>query len=351
MQFVLAIPAAIAGLWGAKKVQEHLESTGTNCIDYLPAKNQTRHALRPNAIFVSVASYRDAECSKTIKSMYETAKWPDRVFVGICQQNKEGEKSEDCLSCFRRRKQMRVIEIPHSDAKGPAWARYHCSTLWRGEEYFLQIDSHTTFVENWDETLITMLNQASRQAPKPVLTAYPPTEAQMKTKGTPVMANGRFGGDDIPMFLAKWDPAERDAPKKAPSPFLAAGFFFARGEFLYDVPFDPFLAYVFMGEEVLLSARLFTHGYDMFTPNKKVCYHYYGRKGEPKVWNDSKKYNKCTKKGLARVKYLLGRTSAPGDAYAQHASIYGMGKVRSLGQFWKEGGIDWENKTVEDKDV
>lgn len=39
------------------------------------------------------------------------------------------------------------------------------------------------------------------------------------------------------------------------APFVAAGFYFIEGKFLHEVPFDPFLPWIFMGEEILLSSR------------------------------------------------------------------------------------------------
>jgi Glycosyltransferase (GlcNAc) len=44
------------------------------------------------------------------------------------------------------------------------------------------------------------------------------------------------------------------------TPFAAAGFLFYAGHILREVPFDPHLPYLFDGEEILYSARLWTHG-------------------------------------------------------------------------------------------
>ena len=68
------------------------------------------------------------------------------------------------------------------------------------------------------------------------------------------------------------------------APFVAAGFFFAEGSFLKDVPFDPFLPWIFMGEEISMSARLWTAGYDIFSPTTNVLNHYYVRRHYPKFW-------------------------------------------------------------------
>ena len=48
-------------------------------------------------IFISIASYRDPECSLTIDSIYKNAEFPNRIYIGICEQNKQGSLSESCL--------------------------------------------------------------------------------------------------------------------------------------------------------------------------------------------------------------------------------------------------------------
>eukprot|EP01032_Pedospumella_encystans_P012006 gene12006-13920_t len=44
------------------------------------------------SIFVSLGTYRDPFCPMTIKSLYENARHPDRLFVGMFQQNCFGPK-------------------------------------------------------------------------------------------------------------------------------------------------------------------------------------------------------------------------------------------------------------------
>ena len=115
--------------------------------------------VKKDTIFVSIASYRDSVCNNTVKSMLEAADNKNRVFVGICQQNKD--EDEDCLLSFEESPNLKIIRIKHTEAKGPTYARYLCSTLWDGEEYYFQIDSHTKFVKSWDTKLINMIKKNS----------------------------------------------------------------------------------------------------------------------------------------------------------------------------------------------
>jgi hypothetical protein len=51
-------------------------------------------------------------------------------------------------------------------------ARYLGAKFYQGEQYYLQIDSHSEFVEEWDTKLIKMIHDAP--AKKPVISTYPP---------------------------------------------------------------------------------------------------------------------------------------------------------------------------------
>eukprot|EP00662_Eupelagonemidae_sp_cell21_P058275 gene58275-biopygen64036 len=56
-----------------------------------------------------------------------------------------------------------------------------------------------------------------------------------------------------------------------------------RGRMLTDVPFDPHLPFLFHGEEILLTVRLWTAGYDFFSPGENVLFHHYYRSGRPRM--------------------------------------------------------------------
>ena len=129
-----------------------------------------------NQIFVSIASYRDRECDRTIDSIYRQVSNPNNVYVGICQQNNEDE-DKDCyenLPSFVPKGNVSIMRLPHFDAKGPTHARYLCSKLWNNQEFYLQIDSHTQFLKDWDKNLISCINECGGE--KSVISYFPPAE-------------------------------------------------------------------------------------------------------------------------------------------------------------------------------
>lgn len=279
--------------------------------------------IKRGAIFVSVASYRDYDCNNTIKSIYNNAKNPEKIYVGICEQNSD-DKLERCIVDGDNTRipigNVRIIKKSYKEARGPTYARYICSKLWDGEQYFFQIDSHTEFIKDWDEILINMLERCRKTneieteykygingSEKPILASYPPDKSQMNLKGYTIIDDYKIKENGLPMLYSHFIREELKRPLKSKYNLCGANFVFGDYTILKDVPYDPYLGYLFQGEEYLLSARLYTHGYDIYVPDKVICSHFYKRKGNF-YWNDNREqYKKCIKKTHERVKKLLNR--------------------------------------------
>lgn len=303
-------------------------------------------------IFVSIASYRDKLCSQTLKSIYDNATYPQRVFVGICEQNKHSDK--DCLpSDFPYHKNIRIIKKNYKEAKGPTFARYLCSTLYQNETFFLQIDAHTLFVKHWDEKCIEMIKSLEESSEiinkKVLLSHYPPQitdyTQEPDDKLVTYMVDCYFNDDGLISFRgAKW---RKPGPLPRRNAFIAGGFIFCRSQWLKDVPFDPYLHYLFVGEEILLSARSYTSGWDVYTPNKNIIYHAYTRDNDPKIWSDNT-YDNFEATHKAKIILQLENDLSLLTDKKVYNSIqkYNCGKVRSLQDFYNFVGIDVKTKTI-----
>lgn len=292
-------------------------------------------------IFVSVASYRDSNCSKTLDSLFANAAHPERITVGICEQNKEGESSEQCSSANTAGRNIKVINVDYTDAKGPTWARYLCSTLWNGEDYFMQIDSHVLFAKDWDTKCVKMMNEIKQTGTlHPVLSHYTRTMDDYgkpnENREVPKMCQSFFNKRGMLSFLGS-NVMKHTGYEK--NPYIAAGFIFAEGSFLRDVPFDPYLDFIFVGEEILLSARAFTAGYDTYTPSEDIVYHLYTREGEPKIWTD-KTYTDTI--AHDKIKIIMKLKKGDASVYGR----YGLGNKRTIEEFYEFAGIDINNKKI-----
>lgn len=309
--------------------------------------------MREGTIFVSIASYRDKICPITIESIFKMAKHPDKVFIGICQQNDTGdvdclEKGLESLPGYRHN--VRIIRLRHNEAKGPTYARYLCSTLYDKEEYYLQIDSHCLFIRDWDVILIKMITDLKKSGiPNPVLSTYTPNyedyteNPDPKSQVTTICQAWFTDQNLISLYGAGWtDPGELPRPNA----FIAAGMFFAESRFLKDIPFDPDLDFVFIGEELLLSARFYTHGWDIHTPRQNVIYHMYTREKDPKFWENA---HLDSEQALHKIRYLMSLD--PDDSklsprQKHFLSIYGLGDKRKISDYLDYAGIDIPNKKI-----
>lgn len=301
--------------------------------------------LREPTIFVSIASYRDSECMRTVQDLFAKAKSPRSVFVGICEQNSK-DAAESCApGSFEHSDNVRRITIPSGEAKGPTYARYLCSTLFRGETYFMQIDSHTTFAEHWDEVAISQLKKCGPALA--VLSGYPHDRKNnaITEKSAPILCKSKWNSDGIPQFEASIKSAESLKTADAapfPIPFMSGGFIFGPGSLVTDVPFDPNLPQLFQGEEVAYTARAWTSGYDFFSPTKNVVFHEYYREGKPKFWDDQKLWIVEQRGSAQRVRRILGLEE---PVIAPGSEPCALGTARSIAAYWDFAGLDPKKKT------
>ena len=302
-----------------------------------------------NTIFVSIASYRDPVCVNTINSIYNNANNPDNIFLGICQQN-NSILDEDCINNKNLninenlKKNIRIIRIPYYDAKGPVYARYLCSSLMNNETFYMQIDSHTTFIKNWDVKCINMINEIKslNLSKKPVISYYPKDITKINdindndnNETVPVIYEAEKTKKNIITFKAAIYTNTKGNYIK--TPFATAGMIFCESYFLNEMPFDPTLDYLFTGEEILNSIKFYTNGWDIFSPKENIIFHEYLRNDKPKYWNDKQiKFN--DKKAIKKIKYYLyDYHEYNRDPYY---SNYKLGTVRTLESYFKYAKID-----------
>lgn len=349
-------------------------------------KNRYPRTREDGTIYVALGTYRDPYCPMTIKSLFDKAEHPELLFVGLFQQNcfekvcrtgvlvggavEDAATDVDCYVEFCKSPegiksnacntgQVRLFNTNESESLGPYMARYLGGKFYRGEQYYLQIDSHSEFADNWDTKLKKMYHNAP--AKKPVLSTYPPAEGGhwQDTPGSRICTS-EFAKATIESQIIRL-VASGGLPKvperAAYAPFVAAGFIFTSGKILHEVPFDPLLPWIFMGEEISMSSRLWTSGYDLFFPNSNVLNHYYVRRHYPKFWESVNRFfkkpihNDLADIVLKRVKHMLGYPESTADMITPVSLLYrheewGMGKERSFDTYMEMVGIHTKTKTI-----
>jgi hypothetical protein len=306
---------------------------------------------KKETILVHLPAYRDPELIPTIKSALENAKYPKRIHFGICRQY-HPEDGFDDLTEYKNDKRFKIYECLYTEAKGLPWARAVINEqLLTNEDYICQLDSHHRFAKDWDVTLIEMHNQMEKKGHKPILAAYLPLYTPFNDPEGRTMEPWQqhfvcfypHGTIFIrPGLLTGW----QDMTEPAPSRFLSGHFCFARAEWAKEVKHDPDI--YFSGEEINLTVRSYTHGYDMFHPHKLVVWHSTMREERSGMlkWDDDAKrgVDWWNKQNTARAKIRqLFRVEDNGF----DLTGYDLGTARTLAEYEAYAGVNFKEKSVQ----
>jgi hypothetical protein len=326
-------------------------------MDNIPKECQSN---RDSTIFVQIACYRDPECKNTIHDLFTKAVFPERIFVGLNWQYAE----EDADLPYRDnpyKERIRIVKYHYTKSKGYCWALSVSETLYDGEDFILNSDSHMRFIPGWDVRMIDLYNQlVAAGHPKPAITYYPPSytipganfdEIISKMAPRPLVVNGINMGIFINSRVIKFMPGGQPYIH----PIVAGGFLFTSNSIISDVPYDPHL--YFYGEEITVAARLWTRGYDMFHPSCILAYHLYRRQRNPQ--SGEKNYRSVGRhqgqhadtkelENLAykRVRHILGSELSSDPKVIQAVEKYGLGTLRTLYQFSRFAGLDFQTVTT-----
>jgi hypothetical protein len=181
---------------------------------------------------------------------------------------------------------------------------------------------------------------------KPLLTGYvssfdPENDPNGRTKEPWRMVFDRFIPEGAVFFLPETIPNYELLTEPIPARFYSAHFCFTLGEFAKEVQHDP--EFYFHGEEISISARAYTHGYDLFHPHKTLIWHEYTRKGRTKQWDDDKQWVNKNNVSHKKNRSLFGMD---GENEMEHG-IYGFGNVRSLRDYEKYSGLLFSKRAVQ----
>jgi hypothetical protein len=292
------------------------------------------------AIFVAIASYADPELPRTLGDCSAMARSPERLRFGVCWQRDPHEGID--LERFRSDARFRFIDRTIEESQGGPWARNLAQSLWRGEAYTLQVDSHTKFEPDWDARLVEMLE--ALPAEKPIITMNAPLfhydddgnlqrAFEMGVPTTKVSSWSEEGG------WAPWfDFGRPNQQRSGRSRFVNGNFAFSRGQWNVEVPQDP--DHYYWGEELNITVRSYTWGYDLFLPDEVVAWHMLHRHAPPRRhWEHGEEVvQRRNAVALERLRRLI----YGGEGHA--LGPFSLGHARSLRDYERYAGFDFLNK-------
>jgi hypothetical protein len=185
---------------------------------------------------------------------------------------------------------------------------------------------------------------------KPLLTGYvssfdPDNDPAGRVTEPWRMVFDRFTPEGVVFFLPETIPGWREMKEPVPARFYSAHYCFTLGEFSTEVQHDP--EFYFHGEEISITVRAYTHGYDLFHPHKVLIWHEYTRKGRTKQWDDDKEWHlrnvACHKKN----RQLLG---VDGETFDGDHSLW-FGNKRTIRQYEEYAGLLFETRGIQQETI
>lgn len=225
-------------------------------------------------IFINIASYRDPQLIPTIEDCLDKAKHPDRLRFGVLIQDTVPFK-------YAGHKQFKHVSISPEETKGTGWARNLInSEMYDGEEYFMQIDSHSRFLKNWDDELIKDINHLGENI---VLTGYPPHYGlddeydDYTTKSPYFTRNVVPKNSNSSFFKAKGRVPVEDYEQTL---VVSGAFIFSDGMFTIKTLYKDYLN-PWMDQEIA-SCLGHVNGYKFFVPKLAKVWHCYNNNNDEK---------------------------------------------------------------------
>lgn len=300
-------------------------------------------------IFVAIASYRDPELFHTIRSVIDNAYDPMNLSFGICQQDFE----ENYIS-FDNSNARFDYYLPH-ESMGLCWALNKAYKLYRGEQYFMQLDAHMQMPKYWDLQLLEEYQNVMTTTDKPIIFSSYPAHYELNDEGirvrtpslTPHRTRIKFLKNSK-SCIVEGEAIQHTSGQAVKARYCNGGFMFGHGSFCEKVIYDPQI--YFWGTEIATTIRAYTHGFDLYHPGKFNCWHYYGErkyKGthDPHHWNKIDEMKRGISSGeLDRIsrerveKLLLGELDKDDP--------YGLGPVRSLKDYETYAGVDFKKRKL-----
>lgn len=308
----------------------------------------------PSTIFISMASYQDPMLFFTLNDAFFKAARPELLRFAVIDQNSAEQRA--AIKALPFAAQIRYVHIHPQETQGVSWARNLAFSLYDGETFLLQVDSHTCFEQGWDSNLRKQHEALTARSAKPIISTYPyrfdiidgvthytPPEGKTALVLRPHPETPLSADNVVLRFIGRHIFTDQAVP----GCHIAAGFIFCAGRFVEEVPYDPYL--YFHGEEQSMAVRAFTRGWDIYHPTWVPLYHLYKEANTPHDthhWYGEVEVQRAfssaylTERAKLRLHQLLCGEGLPG--------AFGVGTERSLAAFMELSGIDYKNAVIAD---
>ncbi len=320
---------------------------------YRQELEQITHPDHKSKILVQIVSYCDPELKNTILALRGTAADPERVCIAVCCQGDD----PFVMEWLQQLPNIRLKYYSREEAPGTCAARYDCNRMLTDEDFVLHLDSHMRFAKHWDVMLTDQLRRCADE--RALLSGYcmsynkyfdEPWDSDVFTDRAECRSiietvKGYYGEGITPFLqVAHMQNSDGEPVRGA---MVSAHFLFGPARIDREIPNDPHMYYV--GDELPMALRYFTHGYNVYYPGICCVYHLYEREkilkehGMPYEWPNGFEERRILKQWIEKKRIMKLYGMEDND---QDLTGFDLGNERSLQEFEEFVGISFKAKTV-----
>jgi hypothetical protein len=233
------------------------------------------------SIFIAIPSMADTETSFTVENAILSAEYPERVFVGVSFKDLNEKEYKRVLDLSKKYPNISVdfkkLKVKKVSEYGTGDGRWRSHRLYSGQDYMLQVDSHTLFEKNWDSYFIDLFKECKEKTnlEKFVLTSYIPYYSYTPER---VKNYIEYPGTRYPFYvvddffleyLPKWEDIvlenRENFDKFIPCVKFNGAFAFGNKDFINNT--GVFKEAIFYDEELIQAINLIGNDFAMVFPN------------------------------------------------------------------------------------
>ena len=242
-----------------------------------------------SSIYISICSLYDRELIPTIKHALLSSSGKNKIYFGIALSSTLADdyavetikKNIENLST-----NFKFIHFDKHKYKGTGVGRRIAYSMYDGQDYLLQIDSHSKFYDGWDEILIDQLDRAENQYGESVLTGYPDSYFYKDKKpyvkngwmpSAPYFVNSSLSEQysDVPDVYSLLPNFKERYVECVPGTFqlakkISGGFLFGGKRFAENYNELINYDYTLPEEELFMSIELINLNFNLIIPNEMV---------------------------------------------------------------------------------
>jgi len=250
-----------------------------------------------SSIYVAVPSISDDEFIKTLQRCLEKSSGAHEIHIGAIGifYEDEYEYIEQFIKFCMTHNNIQFKILDRKTNVGVGIARREAFSFYKNEDFYLQIDSHTIFLQNWDSILINNLEKLKKYTnlQRVALSGYPPEYKYINTNE--IYCHNGWGSQSVSVFtegslikktnhgygcsgcdqwagLPLWEEVKvfDNLKKYISNPKISANYLFADSEFAKDYLKLLVWDFSFFDEELVMSIEAYSLGWRFYAINDIV---------------------------------------------------------------------------------